>query len=196
MTFVAFQTWDVGTDFSFEGRDEAARILGTFHPGEVPPVLTANTLDELERETRAYLGKEPNAILYLTDGDGYVYRIMMNEKHHAAIERARRQTVIAVSLLVFSVTCLPAAVGLGAWAVFAFVGVAGLYGLFLQVGPYREIEAAVVCEFLLILALFLISLGSTGWAYSPYLWAEGPRGFPASHIKLSSTSCATATQVG
>ena len=79
MTFAAYQARHNGTDFSFEGRDEAAGILGVFMAGEAPPVVTAPTFEELEREARAHLGKEPDAFLYLTDGDGHVYRIMINE---------------------------------------------------------------------------------------------------------------------
>jgi hypothetical protein len=60
--------------------------------------------------------------------------------------------------LVFSVTCLiGASLGsLGAWALLGFVGAAALYALILRAGLFNEIEGAVVCETLLILALLLI----------------------------------------
>jgi hypothetical protein len=158
MTFAAYQARHNGTDFSFEGRDEATGILGVFRPGEAEPVVTAHTLEELEREARAYLGKEPDAHLYLTDGAGRVYRIMINEKYHAAVQRAERRTAISVALLVFSVTALlGASLGsLGAWALLGFVCAAALYTLLLRAGLSNEIEGAIVCEILLILALLLI----------------------------------------
>jgi len=150
MAFSAYQARRDGTDFSFEGRDEG--------PSEAPPVVTAHSLEELEREARAHLGKEPDALLYLTDGDGRVHRIMINEKHHAAREWAERRTVISVALLVISVTCLiGASAGLvGAWALFGFVSAVALDALIVRSGFSNEIEGAVVCEILLILALLLI----------------------------------------
>lgn len=158
MPFAAYQARPDGTDFSFEGRDEATGILGVFRPGEAPPVVTAPTLTVLEREARAHLGREPDALLYLTDEQGRVLRIMINEKHHAATERAERRTAVCVALLVFSVTCLvEASLGSpGAWALVGFVGAAALYALILRAGLFNAIEAAVVCEILLILALLLI----------------------------------------
>ncbi len=106
MTFTAYQARNDGTDFSFEGRDEDAGILGKHPPSEVPPVVTVDTLEDLKCGARAYLGKEPAVVLYLTDTDNCVYEIMINEKHHAAIENAQRRTVISVALLTFCVTCL------------------------------------------------------------------------------------------
>ena len=106
MALSAYQARHDGTDFVFDGRDDAAGILGTFRPGEAPPVVTAETLEELEQKVRAHLGEEPAAFLYLADGNGHVYRIMINKKYHAAIGSAERRTAISVALLVFSVTCL------------------------------------------------------------------------------------------
>jgi hypothetical protein len=157
VTFAAYRARHDGTDFSFEGRDEAVGVLGTRRPSGSRPVATARTLEELEREARAHLGIEPDDVLYLTDGRGRRHRIMTNEKHHAAIAGAARRTAVAVGLLVFSVTCLPAAVSLGAWAILAFAGVAGLYVLVLWLGLFNELEGAVACEILLILALVLVS---------------------------------------
>lgn len=158
MTFTAYQARHDGTDFSSKGRDEAAGILGRHTPSEAPPVVTAHTLEELKLEARAYLGKEPDALLYLTDADRRVHQIMLNEKHHAAIDSAGRRNAISIALLVFCVTCLlGASLGaLGAWALLSFVSAVALYALILRVGLLNEIEGAVLCEILLILALILI----------------------------------------
>lgn len=157
MAFAAYQARHDGTDFVFEGRDDAAGILGTFRPGDAPPVVIAETLEELEQKVQAHLGEEPAAFLYLTDGNGHVYRIMINGKYHAAIESANRRTVISVTLLVFSVTCLLAASATspGAWTLVCFAGAVGLFALILRVGLFNEVECAIVCEILLILALML-----------------------------------------
>ncbi len=165
MTFAAYQSRGNGTDFSFEGRDEAAGILGTFRTGGAVPVVTAHTLEELEQAASAYLGKEPDGLLYLTDGEGRVHRMLINEKHHEAIAKAQRHTAIAVAIAVFSVTCLIGAsfAALGAWALLAFVGASALYTLFLRTGFFNAIEGAVICELFLILTLtsipLLVSLG-------------------------------------
>jgi hypothetical protein len=155
VTFAAYQARGDGPDFSFEGRDEAAGVLGTLRPADAAPVATAGTLEVLEREAKAHLGSESDAILYLADGGGRVHRIMTNVKHHAAVERAARRTAIAVALLVFCATCLLAAPALGGWAQLAFAGAAGVYTLVLRAGLFNALEGAVVCEILLILTLVL-----------------------------------------
>lgn len=158
MTFAAYQARHDGSDFTFEGRDDAAGILGTFRVGDASPVVTAETLEELEHKARAHLGDEPDAFLYLTNAKAHVYRIMINKKYQATIERAARREEITVALLVFCVTCLVAASlgSLGVWALVGFVCVVGLYAITLGVGLFNEIEGALVCEILLILALLFI----------------------------------------
>jgi len=47
MTFAGYEARHDGKDFDFEGRDDAAGILGTFRPNDAPPVVTAETLEEL-----------------------------------------------------------------------------------------------------------------------------------------------------
>ncbi|MEX0938716.1 MAG: hypothetical protein WDZ59_12720 [Pirellulales bacterium] len=160
MTFSAYQARHNEMHFSIEGRDDASGILGIFNPNEAKPVLTADTLEELEQEARAHLGKEPDAFLYLTDGGRRVHRIMINEKHHAAIGRANRRTAVSVAILVFSFTCLIGAslAPLGTLALLGFVGTASLYFLILRWDLYNEIEGAVVCEILLIIVLLLTPL--------------------------------------
>jgi hypothetical protein len=73
-------------------------------------------------------------------------------------ERAERRTAVSLALLVFSVTCLlGASLGsLGPWALLAFIGAVTLYALILRADFFNEIEGALVCEILLILALLLI----------------------------------------
>jgi hypothetical protein len=159
MTFAAFQARHDGTDFSFEGRNESTGVLGIYYPAESTPVFTANTLEELEREARVHLGKEPSAYLYLTDDGHRVYRIVFNESHHATVEKGERHITIAWALLVFSVTCLVGASlsSLGVLPLLSFVSVAALYAFILRVELFNEIEGAVICEILLILALLLIA---------------------------------------
>lgn len=154
MTFVAFQAKNDGTDFSFEGRDEDAGILGRHPPSETPPVVTAETLEDLKRKARAFLGKEPDAVLYLADTDNHVYEIMINEKHHAAVESVQRRTAISIALLIFCVTCLLGAGSLG--SLLCFVGISTLYALILRFRLYNEIEGAVVCLILLFVIIMLI----------------------------------------
>ena len=143
---------------SLEGRDEVSGVIGVYRPGDAPPVATAPTLMELAHEARAHLGKEPDACLYLTDCDGRVQQIMINEKHHASVERGRRHTAIAVAVLVFSVTCLPAAVGVGAWVLVAFLSVSAVYAVLLRAGLFNVVEGAIFCEMVLVLGLFLIPI--------------------------------------
>jgi hypothetical protein len=155
MSFAAYQARHDGTDFSREGRDEAAGILGVFKPNDDKPVATADTLEHLEQAARAYLGKEPDAFLYLTDGDCRVLRMMMLENHHAAIDRANRRTAMAAALLIFCMTCLiGASLGsFGGWALLCFLGASALYVFILWWGLFNEVEAALMCEIMLILAL-------------------------------------------
>lgn len=157
MRFAAYEQRSGTRGFSFERRNDAAGILGSCTLGEVTPVVTACSLEELKREARAYLGTEPDAILYLTDGDCRVYEIVSNDKHHAAIDKAERLVAISVVLLIFSITCLSAAAlgSHGASALLLFAGVVSIYGLIVGTGIQNEIEGAVLCEILLILTLLL-----------------------------------------
>ena len=157
MRFAAYEQRRGTVDFSFEGRNDAAGILGSCTLSEATPVVTACSLEELKREVRAYLGTEPAAILYLTDGDCRVYEIVINKKHHAAVDKAERRLGISVALLIFSITCLLAASlgSHGAWALLLFAGVVSIYGLIVGTGISNEIEGAVTCEILLILTLLL-----------------------------------------
>jgi len=156
--YAAYQARHDGTDFSSTGRDEAAGILGTFSPNGVPPVVTADTLDEIRVRARAHLGEEPGAFLYLTDADGRVYEIMINVKYHRATEAANRCTVITGALLSFCVTSLLAtALGLGAWwAIAGFLVAACVYCVIMRAKLFNEIEGAAICEIFLVLGLLLI----------------------------------------
>lgn len=159
MTFFAYRQ---GTgSFTSEGRDESAGILGKRLPSEEPPIATAPTLEELEREAWAYLGKEPDAHLLLTDSEGNVRALMSSVKHHEAIAIARAEGdyVISVVYLIFSLTCLlGVALGgvSGTVALLSFVGVVSLYILMLRTKFMNEAEGALVCEIMLIFVLLLI----------------------------------------
>ena len=85
---------------------------------------------------------------------------MSNKDDHAAIEKAERRIAIAWAVLVLCFTCLIGASfgSLGIIPLLAFVGAASLYALILRVGFLNEIEAAVLCEILLILALLLFQV--------------------------------------
>lgn len=158
MLYAAYQARHDGTDFSFDGRDDANGILGTFSPDGVPPIVTADTLDGLRTLARAHLGEEPGAFLYLTNADGRVLEIMINAKYHRALEAANRSTGIAGALLLFCTTSLVATAFsmIGWWAIVAFVGAACLYCVILRLRLFNEIEGAVICEIFLILGLVLI----------------------------------------
>ena len=160
MQFAAYQWQNAGTDFSFAGRDETVGVLGTHIPGSTPPVLTAETLEEIKLRARAHLGEEPDACLYITDSGGRVHEILTNRKYHDAKARAERRTAIAVALLVFCATCLVAtALGfVGGWALIGFVGSAVCYATMLRAGLFNEIEGAFVCEIFLVLGLVLVSV--------------------------------------
>jgi hypothetical protein len=56
-------------------------------------------------------------------------------------------------------------------------------------------NAERIAEFLETRFVEIETLGGTGWAYSPYLWAEGRGGFSVRRLELPSASCGTATQV-
>lgn len=111
---------------------------------------------ELMQPARAYLGNDPEACLYLTDGDGRVYQVLICEKYHQAVERANLRTAIAAAVLLFCVTCLPAAAGVGGWAVLAFLSVSAFYAVILRAGLFNVVEGAICCEIILILSLIAI----------------------------------------
>ncbi len=165
MTFAAYLANDFRSRFSVEGRDTAAGILGVYDPRGDSPITTAETLEQLEREAWAYLGREPEVTLYLVDADGRVHRIMINEKHHAIrhkysaeMETVRRWTAILAALLTFAMTCLIAASVsvLGACPLVGFIGAVAFYTLLVRAGLFNEIEGALLCEILLILFLLMM----------------------------------------
>jgi hypothetical protein len=137
-------------------RDKAG-ILGIFDPGEDQPIATADTLDQLERESWAYLGCEPSAILYLTDAEYGIHDILINTKYHEAMSKAEQKIANVTIILVFCLTCLVAASlgSFGRWALVAFLGVLALYALVVIVGLFNEIEAGILTEILLIATLFV-----------------------------------------
>jgi hypothetical protein len=61
----------------WRGRDKDG-ILGIFEPGDGQPVATADTLDQLEREAWAYLGREPSASLILIDAENRIHERLIN----------------------------------------------------------------------------------------------------------------------
>jgi hypothetical protein len=158
MAFAAYRRRSDETAYTWEGRDEAAGIIGRRTPSEEPPFATAQTLEELKQEVWAYLGKHPDAFVYLADSEGNVRATMHCEKYHEAVARANSWTIITAVLLVFSITCLIGAWSLphGAVALLGFIGAVALYALMLRTGFQNEIEGAVVCEIFLILILLLI----------------------------------------
>lgn len=158
MKFTAYASRADGPHFSVMGRDEAAGILGTLTPNAAPPVVVADSLEALRREANAYLLKEPDALLYLTDADRRVYEALFNEKHHAAKDLASRRHAILTALLVFGATSLIGGFfgSSGAGALLAFAISSALYGFFLRAKFLNEIEGALFCEILLIIILISI----------------------------------------
>ncbi len=77
MAYAAYKKQRRGAEFSFEKRSEARGILGTF-AATTDPIATAETLDELRRKARAYLGDHPDAMLYVVDSESLVHEIMIN----------------------------------------------------------------------------------------------------------------------
>jgi hypothetical protein len=157
MPYAAYESSHDGRDFSFDGRDQAGGILGKLSP-RVPPVVLAETLDELRLKARAHLGEFPDAFLYLVDSENSVYEIMINKKHHEAIEKAWRYVGISIALLIFCLTCLfcSARGDLAVWGILCFGGISILYFGVVKLGFFNEIEGAVVCEIILILVLILV----------------------------------------
>jgi hypothetical protein len=155
VTFLAYR----GGVISFEGRDEAAGVLGRFTPRNATPMLAADTLEKLEHDAWAYVGKEPDACLYLTDKDDRLYKIILNQQYHQAAGKAERRLTVAIVLLVFCITCLlTASLGsLGIGALLCFVGVVALYAFIVRMEMFNTIEGAVLCQLLLVMALFLVS---------------------------------------
>lgn len=155
MAFAAYKSrWK---DFSFKGRDREAGILGTFDPGEDQPVATADTLAQIELEGWAYLGREPSAILFLTDDEYRIHGTLSNETYHAEMEKARQIYATAVILLVFCLTCLIAASfgSFGKWPFVVFLGAIGLYWLLDVLMGLREIESGLIIE-LLVIGFFIL----------------------------------------
>jgi hypothetical protein len=158
MSFAAYHLRSDEANFTWEGRDVAAGIFGRRVPSEEPPIATAPTLEELEREARAYLGKEPDAHLFWVDGEGNVRATMSSENHYVPAERAEDWICHIVSFLIFGATCLFAAWvhSLGAAALLSFFGAVALYFLMLRAKIQNEGDAAVMCAILLFLILILL----------------------------------------
>lgn len=159
LKYSAYQSRNDGTDFSSEGRDAAVGIRGRHIHNGATPIATADTLQELQHEARAYLGKVPEASLYLTDADDWIHDTMINEKYHEATGNAAVRTAICIALLMFCMTALiGAALGFPArWALLSFIAATALYAAILKAKMYNEIEGAVICEMLLILISVMIS---------------------------------------
>ncbi len=137
-------------------RDEAAGILGSVTPRGAP-LLEADDLDSLTLSARAHLGSEPGDYLYLTDGENRVYKMLSNEKHHQALERASSGLWQTRVLLVFTVTALVgAALGGGLPALAAWAALSLVFILVVRVGFLNEVEAGLTFEIMLLIILLVI----------------------------------------
>lgn len=111
----------------------------------------------LRLEARAYLGENPEVMLYLTDSEDLVHEILINKKHHAAVNGLARRSRILTALLVLCTTSLlGSAAGFGGWSLVAFAAATTIYLAIIKIGIFNEIEGAAVCEILLILTIVLI----------------------------------------
>ena len=144
-------------NWSYEGRDEDAGILGSISP-DSPPIAEGADLEEARLKGLAYLGSEPERSLRITDAEGRVYEILINSKHHSLLEKAERRLCIAIALLVFCVTTLVATVFIDTWpwALLCFVCILLCYVGHLKIGILNEVEAGLFCELILILILLLL----------------------------------------
>jgi hypothetical protein len=159
MAYAAYRGIGNDTGFSFEGGDEDAGILGTYTPGETPPLLTADTLDELRLKAWAHLGREPDDFLILTDDQGRVYEFLSSPKHREGGFKAEERLTVAIALLVFCLTCLIGSAfgSIGGWALPCFVVAAAVYGVIVRADFFNELEAAVICEIMLIMTLLIVA---------------------------------------
>jgi hypothetical protein len=143
--------------FKWEGRDESTGVQGTLNPSQ-PPMFSGTDLASAEMFAKAHLGAEPGDFLYITDNQFRVRRSMINKKHHAAIEKAYKWTVLGYGLLIICFACLATAAGsqLGAWPLMAFVAIGLIYVAVVRLGLFNEIEGLVLCLILLLFAIILL----------------------------------------
>lgn len=104
--FFAYKSSPNGTEFRFDARDESQESLGSFAPGDSLPVSQAETIEDLEAQAYALLGKEPAWLLYLTDDQLRVHRILIKRKHHAILEKSQERARKGL-VLWFSGSLLP-----------------------------------------------------------------------------------------
>lgn len=144
-----------GSHFSHGGRIEAKGIIGALEPAS-EPVVEADSLEDLELKARAYLERF-HAPLYLADSDNRVYAIVIDNSHLRAVKQANEQSSAATAISVFSVTVLVAAPAAGShwWALVLFSSICIFYRALLKTKISNAIEAAVICEILLVMVLFL-----------------------------------------
>lgn len=173
--FFAYKSSPNGTEFRFDGREESQGSLGSFAPGDSLPVSQAETIEELEAQAYALLGKEPDWLLYLTDDQLRVHQILINRKHHKILEKSQDRATKRLVLLVLCCLSLMASsttprdrLIFGAFLISATVYVV----LFSGVSYWRTFDGIVACVILLILMLLAINswtptgethLGSISW---------------------------------
>ena len=144
---------------SYEWCDEKGCVLGTVRP-KSPPVVEADNLDEAENQEKAYLTREPMAFLYLTDAEGHVYKTIWDERLHARAALREKTVFMTIALLVFLGSAIlgTAFAGFVVWGLCCFVAVSVLYGFLVGSHFFNEVEAALVCELLLIPTLLIIRI--------------------------------------
>jgi len=124
-------------------------------PGEVLPRLqtgaapfaVADDLATLEEKAYAHLGRHPDDSVHLTDAAGQVHKTLRNESHWQSLKRQTRLHARAWALLALGRGV--AGLGLFALATLMYLGV-------VPGGIENELEGAVLCEIILILALVLV----------------------------------------
>jgi hypothetical protein len=157
MSYFAYSEPIIIDQDSFIGRDTKAGILGTIKP-TTQPIAEADDLETLETKAFAYLGKEPDALLHLADAEGHLYRILINEKYHKAVNGADRMLWICIALLIFCLTAFVGSeyTGVHLWYLVCFLIITLLYIIYISTGIENVIEAFLFFEILLVLSLILI----------------------------------------
>ena len=147
----------IDMQFDFSSRDESLGVLGTIKL-PMDSVYSSDQLDDARLHAFAHVGKFPEHSLYITDGDGRVYEIVLNQHYHERIAANSKSIFVAWACFSMSMIGLVGASvgGIGpAGLVFALVGIS-VYLLSVKTGTFNEVESLVIALVIAVLATMLI----------------------------------------
>ena len=156
MQYLIYLSTRGSPQIDYAARNEDAGILGSLR--ETPePLLTADSHQEAVEKAYAHLGRNPADLLFLADSSNLLYEILLNRQYHrdyVALTRAKLRGwacfAITATSLVFT-----ASLGLGALGLIICGAAISLFFLLVLTRSFNEIQAALACLILLVVAALL-----------------------------------------